>query len=72
MRLAGNGPGTLDAGDLSADQLTVQAAGDLIVRAAARYAAQVSAGKEAQVSVSGRPRCTVRAPVATVVRCGAS
>ncbi|PZQ62018.1 MAG: hypothetical protein DI544_05335 [Sphingomonas taxi] len=72
VRLAGNGPGTLDAGDLSADQLTVQAAGDLIVRAAARYAAQVSAGKDAQVRVRGRPRCTVRAPVATAVRCGAS
>ncbi|MDR6789017.1 hypothetical protein J2Y58_002386 [Sphingomonas sp. BE138] len=69
VRLAGNGPGTLDAGRLLAERAQVQAAGDIIIRAAARSTAQVTAGPDAQVSVEGRPQCTIRAAKPAAVRC---
>ncbi|KTT75227.1 GIN domain-containing protein [Sphingomonas endophytica] len=69
-RVTGQGPGTIDLARVATDRLAVQAAGDIIVRAAARDSAQVTAGPDAQVAVAGRARCTVRAPKTAVVRCG--
>lgn len=68
-RLAGNGPGTIDAAALVSERTMVQAAGDLIIRAAARSTAQVSAGPDAQVTIAGHPQCTVRAARPANVRC---
>ncbi|WP_294213594.1 DUF2807 domain-containing protein [uncultured Sphingomonas sp.] len=69
-RVTGQGPGTIDLARVATDRLVVQAAGDLIVRAAARDTVQVTAGPDVQVMVAGRARCTVRAPSTAVVRCG--
>lgn len=69
VRLAGNGPGTIDTTRLSADRVAVQAAGDIIVRTAARSTAQVTAGPDAQVVIAGRPQCTIRATKRDTVRC---
>ncbi|VXC74930.1 GIN domain-containing protein [Sphingomonas sp. 8AM] len=68
-RLAGNGPGIIDAAALASERTMVQAAGDLIVRAAARSVAQISAGPDAQVTIAGRPQCTIRAARPTNIRC---
>lgn len=68
-RLAGNGPGTIDAAALVSERTMVQAAGDLIIRAAARSIAQVSAGPDAQVTIAGHPQCTVRAARPANVHC---
>lgn len=68
-RLAGNGPGTIDATALVSERTMVQAAGDLIVHAAARSTAQISAGPDAQVTITGHPQCTVRAARPANVRC---
>ncbi len=68
-RLAGNGPGTIDAAALASERTMVQAAGDLIVHAAARGTAQISAGPDAQVTISGHPQCSVRAARPATVRC---
>lgn len=68
-RLAGNGPGTIDATTLLAERTTVQAAGDLIVRAAARSSARITAGPDAQVTITGHPQCAVHAATPANVRC---
>lgn len=68
-RLAGNGPGTIDATTLLAERTTVQAAGDLIVRAAARSTARITAGPDAQVTITGHPQCAVHAATPANVRC---
>lgn len=70
VRMIANGPGTIDATALRADQLTVLANGDSIVHAAARYTATVTAGRDSQVTVAGHPRCTLRAARPAGVRCG--
>lgn len=69
-RLIANGPATIDATRVTVDQLSVQATGDSIVRAAARYTAQISAGRDAQVMIAGTPQCTVRAAAPAAVTCG--
>lgn len=71
VRLVANGPAVLDAQALSADRLNVQASGDAVVRAAARFQAEVIATQAAQVDVAGRPQCAVRAATGSAVRCGA-
>lgn len=69
VRLAGNGPGTLDAARVIADRAHVQAAGDIVIHARARSTAQVTAGADAQVRVEGRPQCTIRAATPQNVTC---
>ncbi|MEH3122839.1 MAG: DUF2807 domain-containing protein [Sphingomonas phyllosphaerae] len=68
-RLAGNGPGAIDTTALSAERTTIQAAGDLIVRAAARSTARITAGPDAQVTMIGHPQCSIRAATPASVRC---
>ncbi|MEG8041106.1 DUF2807 domain-containing protein [Sphingomonas sp. LR60] len=68
-RLAGNGPGTIDTEALSTERTVVQAAGDLIVRAAARSTARITAGPDAQVTMMGHPQCSIRAATPANVRC---
>lgn len=68
-KLVANGPGTLEARALAVDRLAVQANGDSVVHAAARFEAQVTAGQAAQVDVAGQARCTVRATQGASVRC---
>jgi hypothetical protein len=68
-RVAGNGPGTIDTAAVSAERVTIQAAGDLIVRAAARSTARITAGPDAQVTMTGHPQCTIRTATPANVRC---
>lgn len=68
--LIANGTGTIEAGALATQRLTVRGAGDSIVHAAASQAATVVAIQGAQVSVAGRPRCDVRAVAPATVTCG--
>ncbi|MBY9062989.1 DUF2807 domain-containing protein [Sphingomonas yunnanensis] len=68
--LIANGIGTIDARALATQRLTVRGAGDSIVRGAASQAATVVAIQNAQVSVSGRPRCEMRAVPPASATCG--
>lgn len=69
-RLVTNGPGTIDAGALIADDLLVRLDGPGETRAAARYTAQVANTGLGSVSVAGSPRCTVQSPGGGPVSCG--
>jgi len=70
-RLVTNGPGTIDAAALSAGELFVSLDGTGETRAAARYAAEIASTGMGRVSVSGNPKCTVRAASGGPVTCGA-
>lgn len=70
-RLVTNGPGTIDAEALSAGELFVSLDGTGETRAAARYAAEVTSTGMGRVTVSGNPKCTVRAAAGGPVTCGA-
>ena len=69
-RLLTNGPGTIDAGALIADELTVRLDGTGETRAAARYTAQVTDTGLGRVTVTGPAKCTVTAPAGGPVTCG--
>jgi len=71
-RLTTNGPGTIDAGDLVVNDLTVSVEGTGETRAMARYTAQVSTTGLGKVTVLGTPRCTVKAVADGPVICGTS
>lgn len=70
-RLVTNGPGLIDAAALSAGELFVSMDGTGETRAAARYAAEIASTGSGRVSVSGNPKCTVRAAAGGPVTCGA-
>lgn len=72
VRLTANGPGLMDAGALTADEVTILLDGAGEVRADARYAARVTSTGLGTVAVSGNAKCTVRAAVGGNVRCGAA
>jgi len=69
-RLVTNGPGTIDAAALSAGELFVSLDGTGETRATARYAAEIASTGMGRVSVSGHPKCTVRATAGGPVTCG--
>lgn len=71
VRLLTNGPGTIDAGALSADDLVVRLDGSGETRARARYTATVTNAGLGRIDVAGSPRCTIRAVAGGPVRCGA-
>ncbi len=70
-RLLTDGPGTIDAGALVANDLTVRLDGSGETRAAARYTAQVTDTGLGRVTVTGPAKCTVTAPAGGQVACGA-
>jgi hypothetical protein len=69
VRLLSNGSGTIDAATLVANELTVAQDGPGEVRAQARYTAAITNTGAGRVTVSGQPRCVLRA-VAGPVACG--
>ncbi|WP_375271911.1 GIN domain-containing protein [Sphingomonas sp.] len=69
-RLVTNGPGTIDADALSAGELFVSLDGSGETRAAARYSAEIASTGMGRVTVSGTPKCTVRAAAGGPVSCG--
>lgn len=70
VRLSTNGPGAIDAAKLVADDLVVRLDGPGETNAQARYVAMVSTTGLGRVVVSGKPKCTVRAPAGGAVLCG--
>ena len=68
-RLLTNGPGTIDAGALVADDLFVRLDGAGETRAQARFTAQVVNTGLGRVTVVGNAKCSVKA-VAGLVSCG--
>ena len=70
-RLLTNGPGSIDAAGLSAGDLFVSLDGAGETRAAARYSAAITSTGMGRVSVSGNPKCVVRAAAGGPVTCGA-
>jgi hypothetical protein len=71
LRLSTNGPGSIDAARLVADDLTVRLDGPGETKAYARYLATVTTTGAGQITVAGKPNCTVRAPAGGAVACGA-
>lgn len=71
-RLLTNGPGSIDASGLSAGDLFVSLDGAGETRAAARYSAEINSTGMGRVSVSGSPKCVVRAAAGGPVTCGAA
>lgn len=71
-RLLTDGAGTIDAGALVANDLTVRLDGSGETRAAARYTAQVTDTGLGKVTVTGAAKCTVAAPAGGQVACGAA
>lgn len=69
-RLTVNGAGTMDAGALIADDLTLDHDGPGNSKAQARYTARVTHTGLGEVEVSGNARCTVKAAGGGPVRCG--
>jgi hypothetical protein len=70
-RLSTNGPGSIDAAKLTVDDLTVRLDGPGETLANARYLAAVNATGLGRIVVTGNAKCTVRAPSADTVVCGA-
>jgi hypothetical protein len=71
VRLMTNGPGTIDAAQLDAGDLTVRLDGLGTTTARARYTAQVSSTGLGTVTIAGTPKCTVKAVAGSPVTCGA-
>lgn len=69
-RLLTNGPGSIDAADMSAGDLFVSMDGAGETRAAARYSAEITSSGMGRVDVSGNPKCVVRAAAGGPVTCG--
>lgn len=69
-RLLTNGPGTIDAGALVADELVVRLDGSGETRAQARFTAQVVNVGLGRVTVSGNAKCGVKALAGGPVSCG--
>ena len=69
-RLVTNGPGAIDAADLTVNDLTVSVEGTGETRAMARYTAQVSTTGLGRVTVLGTPKCIVKAVADGPVVCG--
>ncbi|WP_019515450.1 GIN domain-containing protein [Sphingomonas sp. Mn802worker] len=70
VRLLTNGPGSIDAAALSAADLFVSMDGAGETRAAARYSAQITSNGMGRITVSGNPKCVVRAAAGGPVACG--
>ena len=70
VRLSTNGPGSIDASALAADDLIVRLDGPGETLAQARYVANVSTTGLGRVVVTGNAKCTVRAPAGGAVACG--
>lgn len=70
LRLSTNGPGTIDAGKVLADDLTVRLDGPGETIAQARYVATLSSTGSGRIEVSGKPKCTVSAPAGGTILCG--
>lgn len=70
VRLVTNGPGRIDAGRLTADELFVRLDGPGETKAAARYRAEVTNTGLGAVTVAGTPKCEVRSPAGGPVSCG--
>lgn len=69
-RLTIDGSGRIDATGMQADDLTVLVNGSGETRAAARYSANLTNAGLGTITVTGAPKCTVKAPAGGVVRCG--
>lgn len=69
-RLTTSGPGLIDAAGLAAGDLLLLLDGAGETRAAARYNAQVTTTGLGRVTVTGNPKCSVRAADPGSVRCG--
>ncbi len=72
LRLSTNGSGTIDAAKLVADDLQVRLDGPGETLADARYLASITATGLGRIVVTGNAKCTVRAPSADIVTCGAN
>jgi hypothetical protein len=71
-RLLSSGAGTIAATQLRIDMLTLRLEGTGTTQASARYTANVVSTGLGAVTVYGKPKCTVRAPAAGTVVCGAT
>ena len=69
-RLLTSGPGTVDAAELTVNDLIVRLDGTGETRAAARYTAQVTSTGLGKVTVLGNAKCTVQATAGGPVECG--
>lgn len=69
-RLLTNGPGAIDAGALSVNELVVRLDGPGETRAQARYSAQVTNTGLGKVTIAGNAKCTVKALAGGPVTCG--
>lgn len=69
-RLLTNGPGTIDAGGLAADDLTVRLDGPGETKGQARFTAQVVSTGLGRVTVAGNAKCSVKALAGGPVSCG--
>lgn len=71
LRLSTTGSGTVDAAGLVTDELVVRLNGTGETRAQARYQATIWSTGAGKVTVTGKPKCAVRAPAGSAVTCGA-
>lgn len=69
-RLLTNGPGTIDAADLDASDLTIRLDGTGETRARARYTARITDTGTGRVTVLGDASCIVSAAAGGPVACG--
>ena len=70
-RLMTNGPGTIDAARLDADELVVRLDGPGATKASARQTASVINTGLGEVDVAGAATCTIKADAGGPVSCGA-
>ena len=69
-RMTSNGSGTIDAAKLEANDLLVGLDGLGQISARARYSARITSGGLGTVTVTGHPKCFVKAIAGAPVTCG--
>ncbi|WP_457354941.1 GIN domain-containing protein [Sphingomonas sp. UYP23] len=70
LRVLSSGAGSIDASALLADEAILRLDGSGGTQANARYVADIVATGLGAVTVSGTPKCKVKAPAGAPVRCG--
>ena len=64
------GAGTLDAGGLAAEDLSLLASGSGSIKAAASRTAEINATGSVVVAIAGKPACRTKAAGSASVSCG--
>ncbi|WP_241659763.1 head GIN domain-containing protein [Sphingomonas glacialis] len=70
LRVLSTGAGSIDASALLADEAILRLDGSGATQANARYAADIVATGLGAVTVSGTPKCKIKAPAGAAVTCG--